>query len=87
MWTDNTRNAKIKGDQIEGFKILKGYENIDSNIFFEIKESKITRGHNHRNKVDWTLESIHFHRGPSMYEITYQLIVYMLVVLICSRTK
>ena len=28
------------------FKILKGYENIDSNIFFEVKESKITRGHN-----------------------------------------
>ena len=28
------------------FKILKGYENIDSNIFFEIKEGKITRGHN-----------------------------------------
>ena len=48
MWTDNTRNAKIKGggDQIEVFKILNGYENIDSNIFFEIKESKITRGHN-----------------------------------------
>ena len=45
MWTDNTRNAKIKGDQIEVFKILNGYENIDSNIFFEIKESKITRGH------------------------------------------
>ena len=34
MWTDNTRNAKIKGDQIEVFKILNGYENIDSNIFF-----------------------------------------------------
>ena len=46
MWTDNTRNAKIKGDQIEVFKILNGYENIDSNLFFEIKESKITRGHN-----------------------------------------
>ena len=46
MWTDNTRNAKIKGDQIEGFKILNGYENIECNIFFEIKESKITRGHN-----------------------------------------
>ena len=43
MWTDNTRNAKIKG---EVFKILNGYENIDSNILFEIKESKITRGHN-----------------------------------------
>ena len=26
--------------------ILNGYENIDSNIFFEIKESKTTRGHN-----------------------------------------
>ena len=44
MWTDNTRNAKIKGgDQIEVFKILNGYANIDSNLFFEIK---ITRGHN-----------------------------------------
>ena len=54
------------------FKILNGYENIDSNIFFEIKESKITRGHNYtlvKNKVDWTLESILFHRGPSMYGI------------------
>ena len=28
------------------FKILNGYENIDSNIVFEIKETKITRGHN-----------------------------------------
>ena len=46
MWTDNTRNAKIKSDQTDLFKILNGYENIDSNIFFEIKESKITRGHN-----------------------------------------
>ena len=51
MWTDNTRNAKIKGGQIEMFKILNGYENIDSNGFFfflEIKESKITRGHNYK---------------------------------------
>ena len=37
---------RLSGDQIEVFKILKGYENIDSNIFFEIKEGKITRGHN-----------------------------------------
>ncbi len=37
---------RLRGDQIEVFKILKGYENIDSNIFFEIKESKISRGHN-----------------------------------------
>ena len=28
------------------FKILNGYENIDSNLFFENKESKITRRHN-----------------------------------------
>ena len=47
MWTNTTRNAKIKGGQIEVFNILNGYENIDSYIFFEIKESKITRGHNY----------------------------------------
>ena len=35
----------IKGDQIEVFNILNGYENIESNICFEIKESKITRWH------------------------------------------
>ena len=38
---------RLRGDQIEVFKILNGYENIDFNIFFEIKESKITRGHNY----------------------------------------
>ena len=38
---------RLRGDQIEVFKILNGYENMDSNIFFEIKESKITRGHNY----------------------------------------
>ena len=48
MWTNNTRNTKIKGDQIELFKILlNGYENIDSNIIFKMKESKITRRHNY----------------------------------------
>ena len=34
------------GDQIEVFKILNGYENMILIFFFEIKESKITRGHN-----------------------------------------
>ena len=38
---------RLRGDQIEVFKILNGYENIDSNIFFEIKEIKITRGRNY----------------------------------------
>ena len=48
MWANNSRNAKIKGDQIEVFNILNGYEYIDYNIFFlEIKESKIIRGHNY----------------------------------------
>ena len=39
---------RVRGDQIEVFKILNGYEHIDSDIFFRIriKESKITRGHN-----------------------------------------
>ena len=28
---------RLRGDQIEVFKILNGYENIDRNIFFTIK--------------------------------------------------
>ena len=40
MWNDNTRNANIKGDQIEVLKILNGYENIDSNIFSKLKKVK-----------------------------------------------
>ena len=44
--TLETRRVRGGGDQIDVFKILNGYENIDSNIFFDIKESKITRGHN-----------------------------------------
>ena len=59
-------------------------------IFFEIKESKITRGHNYilvkkQSRLD--VRKYSFRRGPSMYGITYQLIVYRLVVLLCSRTK
>ena len=38
---------RLRGDKIEVYKVLNGYENIDYNIFFEIKESKITRGHNY----------------------------------------
>ena len=34
IWTDNTRNATIKGGSIEVFKILNGYEHFVSNIFF-----------------------------------------------------
>ena len=77
-----------RGDQIEVFMILNGYENIDSNLFFEIKESKITRRYNFalvKKQVDWMLGSFHFHRGPSMYGIHDQRSVYRLIVLICSR--
>ena len=35
-----TRTRRLRGVQIEVFKILKGYENIDSNIFFS-KLSKV----------------------------------------------
>ena len=35
MWTDNTRNAKIKGGSI-----LNGYENIDSNVFPKLRKVK-----------------------------------------------
>ena len=41
--------------------------------------------HWRRSKVDWMLESIHFPRGPSMDGINYQLIVYMLVMLIMFK--
>ena len=34
---------RLRGDQIEVFKILNGHENIDPNIFFKIKTGKITR--------------------------------------------
>ena len=43
-------------------------------FFFEIKEGKITRGHNFAlvtKQVDLMLESFHFPRGPSMYGINY----------------
>ena len=36
---------RLRGDQIEVFKILNGYENIHTNIFFSVKEERRTRGH------------------------------------------
>ena len=33
---------RLRGDQIEVFKILNGHENIDPNIFFKIKTGKRT---------------------------------------------
>ena len=46
MWSNNTRNTKLKGDQIEMLKILNRYGNIDSNIFpAKIMGGKRTRLH------------------------------------------
>ena len=36
---------RLRGDQIEVFKILNGYENIDRNMFFSLRKDSRTRGH------------------------------------------
>ena len=36
---------KLRGDLIEVFKILNGYDNIDRNVFFSLKKDSRTRGH------------------------------------------
>ena len=45
MWFNNSRERRLRGDQIEVFKILNGYENIDRNMFFSLKKDSRTRGH------------------------------------------
>ena len=39
---------RLRGDQIEVFKIVNGYEDIDRNMFFKLKEGSRTRGHKKR---------------------------------------
>ena len=36
---------RLRGDQIEVFKIANGYEDVDRNMFFKLKEGSRTRGH------------------------------------------
>ena len=36
---------RLRGDQIEVFKIVNGYEDVVRNMFFKLKESNRTRGH------------------------------------------
>ena len=36
---------RLRGDQIEVFKIVNGYEYVDRNMFFKLKESSRTRRH------------------------------------------
>ena len=44
MWFDNIRR-RLRGDQIDMFKIVNGYEDVDRNMFFKLKESIRSRGH------------------------------------------
>ena len=43
LTTPKTR--RLRGDQIEVFKIMNGYEDVDRNMFFKLKEGSKTRGH------------------------------------------
>ena len=36
---------RLRRDQIEVFKIVIGYEDVDGNMFFKLKEGSRTRGH------------------------------------------
>ena len=36
---------RLRGNQIEVFKILNGYEHIDRNMFFSLNKDSRTRGH------------------------------------------
>ena len=36
---------RLRADQIEVFKIVNGYEDVDRNMFFKLKEGSRTRGH------------------------------------------
>ena len=35
---------RLRGDQMEVFKIVNGYEDVDKNMFFKLKEGSRTRG-------------------------------------------
>ena len=36
---------RLRGDQVDVFKIVNGYQDIDRNMFFKLKEGSRTRGH------------------------------------------
>ena len=38
---------RIRGDQIEAFKIMHNFEGIDKSNVFKVKEADITSGHNY----------------------------------------
>ena len=44
MWFDNTRDQETKRRPNRMFKIVNGYEDINRNMFFKLKEGSRTRG-------------------------------------------
>ena len=43
--TTTLETRRLRGDQIEVFKIVNGYEDVDRNMFFKLKDGSRTRGH------------------------------------------
>ena len=43
LTTPETR--RLRGDQIEVFKIVNGYEDVERNMFFKLKEPEDTKQH------------------------------------------
>ena len=44
MWLITLETRRLRGDQIEVFKILNGYEHTDRNMFFSLKKDSRPRG-------------------------------------------
>ena len=56
---------RLRGDQIEVFDILNGYQNIVGNIFFKVKEERRTRGHGvtlAKKQCRLDIRKFHFHK-------------------------
>ena len=45
MEPSGLKTRRLRGDQIEVYKIVNGYEDVDRNMFFKLKEGSRTRGH------------------------------------------
>ena len=56
---------RIRGDQIEVFKIMQGYEGLNKDMFFKIKNNSRTRGH--------SLASVKCHSRLDIRKYTFSL--------------
>ena len=62
---------RLRGNQIELFKIVNGYEDIDRNMFFKLKERSRTRGHKAALvKEQCTLDMRKYTEGDKLMEQT-----------------